>query len=140
MRPLTARQLAFVEAYSADGNAARAARAAGYAGSSAKVIAHRLTKDNRIAAEIAKQRAANAEKLEITKEQVLAQIVEAINMARDQQNPAVMIGGCVQLAKLCGFFEPEVLKVRLSTDAEQLQAKLVAMSDEELYEIVASAQ
>lgn len=136
---LTARQLAFIDAYSADGNAARAARAAGYAEGAAKVVACRLTKDNRIAAEIAKRRAANAKKLEITKEQVLAQIVEAINMARDQQNPAVMIGGCVQLAKLCGFYEPEVLKVRLSTDAERLQAKLVAMSDEELYEIVASA-
>lgn len=137
---LTARQLAFVDAYSIDGNAARAARAAGYAEGSAKVMACRLTKDNRIAAEIAKRRAANAEKLEISKEQVLAQIVEAINMACEQQNPAVMISGCVQLAKLCGFYEPEVLKVRLSNDVERIQAKFAAMSDEELYEIVASAQ
>ena len=103
---LTPRQLAFIDAYSIDGNAARAARAAGYAEGSAKVVACRLTKDNRVAAEIAKRRAANAEKLEITKEQVLAQIVEAINMAREQQNPAAMISGCVQLAKLCGLFEP----------------------------------
>ena len=131
----TLRQLAFIDAYSVDGNAARAARAAGYAESSAKVVACRLTKDNRIAAEIAKRRAANAEKLEITKEQVLAQIVEAINMARDQKNPAVMIGGCVQLAKLCGFFEPERFSVEVGTDLERFRARFAAMSDEELLAI-----
>ena len=129
---LTPRQLAFVDAYSIDGNAARAARAAGYAEGSAKVVACRLTKNNRVAAEIAKRRTANAEKLEVTKEQVLAQIVEAINMARAQQNPAVMISGCVQLAKLCGFFEPERVSVGFGGDAERLRAKFKAMSDEEL--------
>lgn len=137
---LTTRQRAFVDAYSVDGNAARAARAAGYAESSAKVIACRLTKDNRIAAEIAKRRAANAEKLEITKEQVLAQIVEAINIAREQQNPAAMISGCVQLAKLCGFFEPEKVTLALSGEGDRLQAKFAAMSDAELFEIAAGSQ
>ncbi|KFB72992.1 terminase small subunit [Candidatus Accumulibacter contiguus] len=69
MSPLTTRQLAFVDAYCADGNAARAARAAGYAEKSAKVMACRLTKDNRIAAQIALRRAENAAKFEITKEE-----------------------------------------------------------------------
>ena len=134
---LTPRQLAFVDAYSIDGNAARAARAAGYAEGSAKVVACRLTKDNRVAAEIAKRRAANAAKLEITKEQVLAQIVEAINMAREQQNPAVMISGCVQLAKLCGFYEPERVEMALGLESERLRAKFAAMSDVELLALVA---
>jgi hypothetical protein len=137
---LTPRQLAFVDAYSVDGNAARAARAAGYAEGSAKVVACRLTKDNRIAAEIAKRRAANAEKLEITKEQVLAQIVEAINIAREQQNPAVMISGCVQLAKLCGFYEPEQVTLALSIEGGRLQVKFAAMSDAELFEIAAGSR
>lgn len=133
---LTPRQLAFVDAYSIDGNAARAARAAGYAEGSAKVVACRLTKNNRIAAEIAKRRAVNAEKLEITKEQVLAQIVEAINMARAQQNPAAMISGCVQLAKLCGFYEPERVEMALNADGGRMRATFAAMSDEELLAIV----
>lgn len=137
---LTPRQLAFVDAYSVDGNAARAARAAGYAEGSAKVVACRLTKDNRIAAEIAKRRAANAEKLELTKEQVLAQIVEAINMAREQRNPAVMISGCVQLAKLCGFYEPEQISVEIGTDVERFRARVAAMSDEELLAIAGGSR
>lgn len=129
---LTARQLAFVEAYSADGNAARAARVAGYAEKSAKVMACRLTKDNRIAAEIAKRRAANAEQFQITKVDVLAGVLSAINMAHEQQNPGVMIGGLVQIAKMLGFYEPEVHTVHLSGDAERLKAKFVAMTDAEL--------
>ena len=133
---LTSRQLAFVDAYSIDGNAARAARSAGYAAGSAKVVACRLTKDNRITAEIAKRRAANAERLEITREDVISGIVAAISMARAQSNPGAMISGCVQLAKLCGFYEPEVRNVVLSADAEKLKARFVAMSDEELLHLI----
>lgn len=137
---LTPRQLAFVDAYSIDGNAARAARAAGYAEGSAKVAACRLTKDNRVAAEIAKRRTANAEKLEITKEQVLAQIVEAINMAREQQNPAAMISGCVQLAKLCGFFGLDAGNAAFGIDEGCREAiRFRELSDDQLCQIASGA-
>jgi len=152
MSPLTTRQLAFVDAYCADGNAARAARAAGYAEKSAKVMACRLTKDNRIAAQIALRRAENAAKFEITKEegrsdrrnierdQVIAGILSAIEMAREQQNPAAMISGLVQVAKLCGFYEPEVRRIEVSGSAARVQAKYAAMSDDELLSIVCRGQ
>lgn len=134
---LTPRQLAFVEAFSIDGNAARAARAAGYAEGSAKVVACRLTKDNRIAAEIAKRRAANAHKLEITKEKVLLQLVEAINVARDQQNPVAMISGCSQLAKLCGFYDSTDRTQSLDpTEISRTVSQFRNMSDEKLIQIV----
>lgn len=46
-----------------------------------------------------------------------------------------MIQGCVQLAKLLGFYEPERLKVDLALDSGNLKAKFAAMSDEELLAI-----
>ncbi|MEF8699083.1 MAG: terminase small subunit [Candidatus Accumulibacter sp. UW26] len=140
IKPLTPRQLAFVDAYSADGNATRAARVAGYAEKSAKVIACRLTKDNRIAARIASRRAENAEKFAITKEEVIAGILSAIEMAREQQNPAAMISGLVQVAKLCGFYEPEVRRIEVSDSAARVQAKYAAMSDDELLSIICRGQ
>ena len=140
MSDLTVRQLAFVEAYSADGNAARAARVAGYAEKSAKVMACRLTKDNRIAAEIAKRRAANAEQFQITKDDVLAGFLSAIHMAREQQNPGAMISGLVQIAKMLGFYDPERISVALSGDAERLRAKFESLSDEELLAIASARQ
>lgn len=58
-------------------------------------------------------------------------------MAREQQNPMAMISGLVQIAKLCGFYEPEVRRIELSGSAERLQAKFAAMSDNELLELAA---
>ena len=140
MSPLTTRQLAFVDAYCADGNAARAARAAGYAEKSAKGMACRLTKDNRIAARIALRRAENAAKFEITKAEVIAGILRAIEMAREQQNPAAMISGLVQVAKLCGFYAPGVRRIEVSGSAARVQAKYAAMSDDELLSMVCRGQ
>lgn len=134
---LTARQEKFVEHCALSGNATEAARLAGYAEKSAKVMACRLTKDNRIAARIALRRAENAAKFEITKEEVIAGILNAIEMAREQQNPAAMISGLVQVAKLCGFYEPEVRRIDLSDSAVCLQAKFAAMSDDKLLELAA---
>ncbi|KFB69283.1 terminase small subunit [Candidatus Accumulibacter vicinus] len=134
---LTARQEKFVEHCALSGNATEAARLAGYAEKSAKVMACRLTKDNRIAARIASRRAENAAKFEITKEEVIAGILSAIEMALEQQNPAAMISGLVQIGKLCGFYEPEVRRIELSGSAERLQAKFAAMSDDELLELAA---
>lgn len=133
---LSKRQARFVEQYVLCGNAAEAARLAGYSKRSAKVRACRLTKDNRVAAEIAKRQAENAVRLEVTKEDVITGILNAITMAREQKNPGAMISGCVQLAKLCGFYEPEVSQIELSGDAKVLQAKFAAMSDEKLLAIV----
>lgn len=135
---LTARQEKFVEHCAVCGNAAEAARLAGYAEKSAKVMACRLTKDNRIAARIASRRAENAEKFAITRDEVIAGILSAIDMAREQQNPAAMIGGWVQIAKLCGLYTPEVSRIELSGSAARLQAKFQAMSDDDLLRIIAA--
>lgn len=132
---LTARQDRFVELCALYGNATEAARLAGYAEKSAKVIACRLTKDNRIAARIASRRAENATKFAITRDEVIAGILSAIEMAREHQNPAAMISGLVQVAKLCGFYAPEVSKIELSGSAARLQAKFAAMSNDELLAI-----
>lgn len=134
---LTARQEKFVEHCAHCGNATEAARLAGYAEKSAKVMACRLTKDNRIAARIASRRAENAAKFAITREDVIAGVLGVIDMAREQQNPAAMISGWVQIAKLCGFYAPEVSRIEVSGNAARLQAKFRAMSDDELLELIA---
>lgn len=71
----------------------------------------------------------------MTKQDVVAGILSAIQMGREQQNPAVMIQGCVQIAKLLGYFEPEVVNVGVSDDLSRLRAKFAAMSDAELLAI-----
>ncbi|KFB72991.1 hypothetical protein [Candidatus Accumulibacter contiguus] len=71
---------------------------------------------------------------------MIAGILSAIEMAREQQNPAAMISGLVQVAKLCGFYEPEVRRIEVSGSAARVQAKYAAMSDDELLSIVCRGQ
>ena len=137
MKLLTVRQMKFVEHYALCGNAAEAARLAGYSARTARVIGpENLSKPAVKEAVSARQRAYQVE-LGLSKDEVIAGIVGAIEMGREQQDPAVMIQGYVQLAKLCGFYEPEVRQVELSGDSERWKAKLAAMSDRELLAIIA---
>ncbi len=133
---LSARQEMFVEQYALSGNAAEAARLAGYSAKTAKIRACRLTKDNRIATEIAKRHHAYQQELQITKEEVVSGILDAIGIAREQQNPAVMISGLTQIARICGFFEPDTRRLELLGDSERLKAKFAAMSDDELLALI----
>ena len=134
---LSVRQEKFVEHYSLCGNAAEAARLAGYSPRSAKVQACRLTNDNRVIAEITKRQKAYQRELQITKDDVLAGLLSAIQLAKEQQNPSAMISGLAQIAKLCGFYEPDVSRVVISDESLRLKHQLAAMSDDELLAVIA---
>ena len=75
----------------------------------------------------------------VTKEGVVNGLLSAIQMGREQQNPAAMISGFVQIAKLCGFYEPEKVNLTLSAGGKRLSAKFAAMSDDELLAIIAGS-
>ena len=132
---LTARQEKFVEHYAICGNAAEAARLAGYSAKTARVIGPENLSKLAVKEAIEARQRVFAQELRVTKDGVVAGVLSAIQMAREQQNPSVMIAGLVQIAKLCGFYEPEVHQVHLSGDTERLNAKFEAMSDDELLAI-----
>ena len=64
----------------------------------------------------------------------------AIQRASEQDNPAAMISGLGEVAKMLGYYAPERVNVELSDDQQRLQKKYKAMSDEELYHIACSGQ
>lgn len=133
--PLTPRQQRFVDAYALCGNAAEAARRAGYSVKTAGQIGQENLKKPAIAAALAARQAMYADELQVTKEDVVGGLLRAIRLAREQENPAAMIQGCAALAKLCGFYGPERQQVELSSDTAELRAKFVAMSDAQLLAI-----
>lgn len=133
--PLTPRQQRFVDAYALFGNAAEAARRAGYSVRTAGQIGQENLKKPAIAAALAARQAMYADELQVTKEDVVGGLLRAIGLARAQENPAAMIQRCAALAKLCGFYAPERQQVELSSDTTALQAKFVAMSDAQLLAI-----
>ena len=136
---LSARQERFVEQYSLCGNAAEAARLAGYSSKTARVIGAQNLSKVSVRKALAARQSVFREELRVTKAEVISGLQEAIQTARDQQNPAAMISGLAQIAKLCGFYESETRRVELSSAAcGNLKAKFVAMTDAELIGMISA--
>ena len=135
---LTVRQAKFVEHFALRGNAAEAARLAGYSARSARVTGPETLSNPAVKQALAARQQAFQAELGVTKQDVVNGLLSAIQMGREQQNPAAMIAGLVQIAKLCGFYEPEKVNLSLSAGGERLSAKFAAMSDDELLAIIAN--
>ena len=134
---LSVRQEKFVEHYALCGNAAEAARLAGYSARTARVIGPENLTKPAVKAALAARQQAFQEELKVTKDDVLTGILNAIQLAKEQQNPAAMISGLAQIAKLCGFYEPDVSRIEISGEALRLKHQFAAMSDDELLAVIA---
>lgn len=135
MTQLTSRQQKFVDSYVLSGNASDAARRAGYSEKTARVIGPENLQKPAVIAAVAARQAEYAAEFQITKDDVIAGLLAAIDMARKQENPAVMIQGCSTLAKMLGFFSPEVSRVEMGVDRSGMKARMLALSDADLLAI-----
>ncbi len=138
--PLTPRQQRFVDEYILCGNSSEAARRAGYSVRTARQIGSENLSKPDIQAAIEAARRREAEYWQLQKHDVIEALFGAIEMAKAQVNPAVMIRGLVEIAKMLGYYEPERVQIELSDDAERLKAKYAAMSDEELLAVIDGKQ
>lgn len=103
------------------------------------MTATRLLKNANVQAAIAERQATNAERFDLNREAVIAELQTAIEVAKEQKNPAAMISGWREIAKICGFYQPTTHEVRLTDSQVSMLRNLEAMSDEELIAIVAHA-
>lgn len=141
---LTIKQARFCDEYVVCGNAAAAARAAGYRERSARQIGfENLTKHDIQAAIQARQQALAAQ-LELDRAAVIAAVLGTIETAKEQGAPSVMLRGWIEIAKMLGFDKPEPPEERrnrpLSPGAERVKAHYEAMSDDELLELIAAEE
>jgi phage terminase small subunit len=76
--------------------------------------------------------------MEIDRQRVLEGLLEAVEMARIQQDPGAMIRAWAEIGRMCGFFAPErAVKVDVNITAKRVIQDLETRSDEELLEFVA---
>ena len=73
---------------------------------------------------------------QITRADVIDGIMEGINIARLGAEPATMIKGWSEIAKMLGLYAPEVKKIEMTGNQARLQSKFQQMSDFELLEII----
>lgn len=134
---LTLRQARFVDEYPFCGNGSEAARRAGYSEKTAKEIASQNLTKPAVAAAIEARQAEYRAVLQITKQDVIGGVLGAINMAREQNDPASMIQGAMALARMLGYIAPSAVRgaggaSAPGVDGASIRQALHTMSDEEL--------
>lgn len=132
---LTTKQQKFVDTYSLIGNATQAARSAGYSERTACKIGSENLRKPDIQLALAERQEKYADELGVTKQAIIGQLQEAIEMGREQQRPDVLIAGAMGLARLCGLLEPQRVAAGVSVDLEAVSRRFAAMSNAELMAI-----
>lgn len=106
---LTPRQQAFCAVYvgTARRNAALAARMAGYAAASSHVTGCQLLQKPKVAAALRALEARNAQDLDVSRLEVLARLLEAADLAKEQAQPMAMVAAWRTIAQMAGLYGPE---------------------------------
>ena len=131
---LTAQQAAFVDAKMLGKDNIDAARAAGY--KSPITSGNQVEKTDSVQRALAAARDELSSAAQITRADVIDGFMAAINMAKLAADPASMIKGWSETAKVLGLYAPEVKKLEISGSQKRLQSKYEAMSDMELLDII----
>ena len=132
---ITPRQAKFVDEYLVDGNGTQAATRAGYGAAGARVAAYRLLTNVAISSAIEARQRVDATRLSVDRNSVLTGLLEAVEMAREQRNPAGMVAGLREIGKLMGFYTDRV-KVDVGVTDQQERRRMEAMTDAELLAMV----
>ena len=132
---LTPRQCRFVSAYT--GNATQAAIEAGYSPRSARQHATRLLSKAAIQAALAARQGLDAQRLDLSRQDAIKGILEAVDLAREQRNPAAMIAGWKALAVMMGFMAPQRHQVEMAAAPDAELGRLELLSDAELLKLIA---
>jgi len=75
-----------------------------------------------------------------SREEVIAGIKDAIGQAKLIADPGTQIKGWTELAKMLGYYAPEVKRIDISVNADRARMKLETLPDSELLEIIAGSK
>lgn len=131
---LTEKQRLFVDALARGENQTMAGRIAGFATPGSDACA--LVKQPKIQAALAAQYRKNEKVSTMTRKKVMDGFLEAIEMAKLQSEPAVMVGGWREIGRMCGYYAAETKKIDINITAKRAVDKLESLSDAELLELI----
>ena len=135
---LNSREFAFVASFLTSGNATASAIAANFSPKGASVAGNRMLRNVRVQEALQAHQTADAVRLSLKREDVLAELLKAVNQAREQQNPMAMISGLRELGKMMGFYSPKVTRVNLAVEKQGGLSQLSRMTDAQLIAVIAT--
>ena len=131
---LTDKQRIFVDSLMRGQTQTLAARTAGY-GSPAKQ-ATTLMKNPKIHEAAAYLHRKYEKTSKMTRKKVMDGLLEAIDMAKLQAEPATMVNGWREIGRMCGYYAAEKHILDINITAKRAVDKLETLSDAELLEMV----
>ena len=135
---LSEQQKLFVDRIIKGDGPTQAARIAGYACPDRQ--GYEIVKSKKVAAAVQYLYKKHEKVADISRRKVMDGFKEAIDMARIQADAGVMISGWREIAKLCGYYAPEIKKVDINITAKRVIDKLETLSDNDLLEMVEESQ
>ena len=127
-------------AYARHHNASQAAREAGYAHGCASVTGTRLIANASVSERIRELEAQTAVDMGMSRERLLAELVAAADLAKLLQLPMGIVAAYREIAKICGFYQPEHVRVEVDLGGQNVMNRMKMMSDEELLQVIAAGQ
>jgi hypothetical protein len=131
---LTENQKAYVENRAYGLNKQDAARAAGYSDAAKEAL--RLEQLPTITEALASERAANARLAGFSREDVMNGLKKAIDDAVILADPQAQIAGWREIAKMCGYYAPEIKQHILTSGQQAVRGQMETLSDDELLRLV----
>lgn len=135
---LTSKQAKWVGEYLVCGNATASAVIAGYSVKGASVAGNRMLRNANVQKALQVRQAADAVRLCLRREDVLAGLLEAAAIAKLQSDPGGMVAAWKQVGLLMGYNGPQRIKVNLSGEKLPQPNQLDRLSDAELLALMAS--
>lgn len=135
-KPLTDMQKLFVK-YWAEGDSIHSASLrAGYSDNA--TFAYRMVRMPNILALKAEHEAKYQEAAQMTRKKVMDMHMEAFEMAKLMSEPATMVSAAREVGKMCGYYAPVEVRMKVGADGSAVVDRLNNLSDAELLKIITS--
>jgi len=131
---LTEKQRIFVDSIMRGQTQTMAARSAGF--SNIHVEANRLMKMPKIHESLQHLQRKYEKASQMTRKKVMNGLIEAIDMAKLQAEPATMVNGWREIGRMCGYYAAERKIIDINITAKRAVDQLETLSDAELLEMI----
>lgn len=133
-KPLTAQQMAFVQAWAQGESIHSASQRAGY--SSGDGFCYRMTRMPNVLKIYHQEKALYEASAQMSRKKVMDMLLESYDMAKLMAEPASMVSAAREVGRMCGYYEPIKHTLDVNIKGEVTVRQLNGMTDAQLLEIV----
>ena len=96
----------------------------------------KIIRDERIQGEVRRQQRLNENKMVMSRKKVMDGFMAAIEQAKIMSEPMTQISGWREIAKMCGYYAPEIRNINVNVTSQRLLTQLETLSDADLLQMI----